>query len=398
MNEKKNILMMLSDNSYPPDIRVEKEVKSLIQAGNSIFLLANRRPNEIPLEKHDQFEIIRKKFIFSGPIGAFLYYFLFFRICIFLWIILFSKKKQIDVIHVHDLPFYVATWIATMILGIPVIYDMHESYPTLIKTAAKNKNLIYKIANSIRYFIYSIEFRFAIKTANKVIVISPEMKKEIEKKRKSKEDIIVISNTLDLEKLDNINIKSIDKDQAKVYISYIGGLAYHRGISDIVSAINILPKNVQQKIRFEIIGDGSEKKPLEKLVKEKHLENFVFLRGFYPFEKAMRVIAESDVCVIPYIKNKQTNHAIPHKIFQYMYYGKPLLVSDVASLVKIVSDSQSGLIYKSGDIKDAAKKIQELVLNPAKRINMGNDAKKAVVSQYNWNIDGSRLVNLYSHI
>ena len=54
-----NILMVLSDSTFPPDIRVEKEAKSLIKEGHKLFLLARNKGNQPKIEDLENIKVIR---------------------------------------------------------------------------------------------------------------------------------------------------------------------------------------------------------------------------------------------------------------------------------------------------------------------------------------------------
>ena len=74
-----NILMILSDNIFPPDIRVKKETKALINAGHKIFLIARRGDNQIKKETVDGVHVYRIDYPFRTIplIGGSLYFFIY---------------------------------------------------------------------------------------------------------------------------------------------------------------------------------------------------------------------------------------------------------------------------------------------------------------------------------
>ena len=104
---------------------------------------------------------------------------------------------------------------------------------------------------------------------------------------------------------------------------------------------------------------------------------------------------QTDVCLIPHVKSDHTDSTIPHKLFQYMYAGKPIIASDCAPIERIVNETGSGLIYKFDDPKEFAEKVSFYV-------NQGNNlppnkGKNAIKVKYNWTVDSEVLSSLYKN-
>ena len=91
-----------------------------------------------------------------------------------------------------------------------------------------------------------------------------------------------------------------------------------------------------------------------------------------------------------------TDTTIPYKLSQYMSLGIPQIVSNCRPLVKTLKKSKSGLIYRSGDHLDLAKKIkiiQELNLWKLKSNSLKYFKKN------NWElIEHKNILNIYDKI
>lgn len=92
----------------------------------------------------------------------------------------------------------------------------------------------------------------------------------------------------------------------------------------------------------------------------------------------------SDVCLVPHNKNSHTDTTIPHKLFQYMLEGKPVVVSSCKPLKRVVEETDSGLVSEAGKKKDLADKIIDLYNNENLRRELGENGKKAAQGRYNW--------------
>jgi glycosyltransferase involved in cell wall biosynthesis len=109
-------------------------------------------------------------------------------------------------------------------------------------------------------------------------------------------------------------------------------------------------------------------------------------------------VAYADVCISPLIKNAQHESGVANKVYQYMLYEKPLLVSDCAPQKAIVDTFSCGLSHASEDPLDFAAKLEYLIQNTEERQLMGQRGKEAVLETYNTEIMGGHILKLYMQI
>jgi len=97
--------------------------------------------------------------------------------------------------------------------------------------------------------------------------------------------------------------------------------------------------------------------------------------------------------MIPQPAIESNNTTIPHKLFEYMLLGKPLVVSDAKPLARIVTEANCGKVFCSFDENDFASKIIELKNSET---DYGNNGKKFVEEKYNWELrDEKALLKFY---
>jgi len=139
------------------------------------------------------------------------------------------------------------------------------------------------------------------------------------------------------------------------------------------------------------------KDKLLELCKNLNIRKNVTFTGWITFEEVINYIKMSDVCVIPYHKTRQTNKSFPHKLGQYMYLGKPILVSNVDSLKRIIEETQCGIVFEAGNPNDLAKKVvsakKQKILE-----RLGRNGWIAATTKYNWRITSKKLIALYTKL
>jgi glycosyltransferase involved in cell wall biosynthesis len=399
-------ILMLLNAPYPADIRVKKETGALLAAGFEIFLLCLRKRGESYAQDFEGIRIIR---IDAGKSN---YQLAFWDVVISINFVHpkfrasakeLIRKEGIKVVHVHDLPLAGTALSLKKELDIKVILDMHENYPEALKTWFKWKRNPLAIMKNYLFLSPARWDRFekiACQKADYVIAVVDEMKNRIVHDHSIEPDkITVVTNTEDKSFVNQPIDRTVYKDLAgKFIITYSGGIGPHRGVDVAIKGMKWLKDN--PKIQLVIVGNGSQAvmKSLIDLVLSLNLSTVHFL-GYQPFSKFYSYMHLTDVNVIPHQSNGHTDNTIPHKLFQGMMAGKPLLVSSSAPLKRLVEKYRSGLVFEAGNDKDFARKAEELFNNQDLSMTLGQNGRRATVEgTLNWDEDQLDLVNLYKSI
>lgn len=390
-----NVLMILLDHQYPPDVRVEGEIKELVKQGHRVYLL-NTHPTSGRWENSEDVQILRIPAPFTFFVNYFVHSILLFFIIPFSLIIL-----GIKIIHVHDLLYSIPVTLIGRISGCKVIVDLHEDYIGTCKVEIKKSTRKMRrkaLENWIR-IIKPLE-KITLHLCSRIITISYAETKRIMGLGISRDKITCIRNIMTIDKIKNIKIREIDTDvdlDNTFIISYVGGFNLHRGLDTLVRSIPLVLEKAEN-IHLFLVGDGSTRRSLEHLVTQLNIEDYVTFTGWVEFEVAMSYMALSNLFVIPYIRSAQTDKALPHKIFQAMFLGKCLVVSDVPVMKKIVEGGKIGQVFKAGSEEDLADKITHLISQPELIEFYGLNGVKMINTEYNWDKESKKLVELYASL
>jgi len=140
-------------------------------------------------------------------------------------------------------------------------------------------------------------------------------------------------------------------------------------------------------LRFWIVGDGKYTDSLKARTKELSIENHVTFFGRKPFTEMLNLLSQADIAIIPHIKSDHTDSTIPHKLFQYMYFQKPIIVSNCIPIKRILEETSTGQSYFDDDIEDLSSKILELANDRPRMFLFGENGKRWVEKKYNWDLD-----------
>jgi glycosyltransferase involved in cell wall biosynthesis len=90
--------------------------------------------------------------------------------------------------------------------------------------------------------------------------------------------------------------------------------------------------------------------------------------------------------------------ALPVKMFEYMAAGIPVIASDFPVWRDIIDASGCGICVDPFHPPAIAAAIDYLLLHPDQARRMGENGRRAVASQYNWNAEAAKLLAFYSDL
>ena len=313
------------------------------------------------------------------------------------------QKQYFDILHVHDLRLVPTALKIKEKYGCKVVADLHENYPAAVREWNKAnsgiKGIILRLFDNYNRW-FAIE-REVVKRVDKIIAVVDEMKDRLVKQHNvSKDKILVVSNLEDEDfvKKAKVDENLIQKYKDKFVVLYIGGFGAHRGIDTAIKGMKYIDKD---DIILLLVGKGSKKieNEFKKLIRENELENKVEMVGWQPFEKVYTYQKLASVCIVPHHSNEHTDNTIPHKLYQYMMVGKPVVVSSCPPLARVVKEANSGLIFKAGDPKDFANKILEIYENrDLQEYFSKNGLKYTFDDKHTWQEESKKLIDMYEKI
>lgn len=398
-----NIFMLLY-LKYP-DIRVEKEVKTFLKNGYNVTIMALNNGTQEEILQEGNLVIYRpREYSYSCLWKGFRY---FWGSVNFVdrWVLKkcqdYISKRKFDVIHIHDLRLVKVGVLLGRQYNLKVVADLHENYPAAIKSYTEDNSIksIIRRHTVDRYDRWVAYEKKILQEVDAVIVVVDEAKMRIARDcGVNKDKIYVVSNTESESGFGQmkVDLSVVDRYKDDFLISYIGGVDYHRGLDTVIKALPAIIK-CNSSVKFLIVGGGSDdacKKYLQYLAYELGVGQFVEFAGQIPFSKVPSYIAASKMGVIAQVASEHGNYTVPHKLFQYMVMGRPVIVSDCYPLKRIVLENNCGVVFKSND----SESLVDCFENLHDVENLGKNAKKAVRETYNWENDACRLITLYEEL
>ena len=391
---------MLLLTNFPPDIRVEKEIGSL--KNHRIHILCTRR-GSLHVQNYEELGNVRVTRLFDKPIRSITNLQLFFFRKSWIWerqILRFVQDNKIDVLHVHDLPLAGSAYKVANKLNIKLVVDLHENYPEMLRESKRKKlteeftipQFIIKLTSIRKWKNYE---RNILKQVENIIVVIEEAKERLVRELKISSDKIHVIPNFDI-------IREFDHEKPPketINFVYSGGFDSVRDLRTIVKAVEKIKPEIKEKIIVKLIGgEGKEYRALQELVDDLGVKDIVKLYPFMPFEEMYKHLLSSDIGLVAHKKSEHTDNTIPHKLFQYMNLGMPVIVSNCTPLQRIINKSRCGLIYEAENESSLAAVFEKIYNSPNERILMSTNSKKAINEYYNWGICETRINKLYNNL
>jgi|TARA_R100000963_G_C4643311_1_gene107103 glycosyltransferase involved in cell wall biosynthesis len=392
-------ILMVLDKAFPTDIRVEKEAISLVKAGYSVGILsiADYERNEVINHKGiTVYRIALSKFIADKMHGL---------AAMIPWIDYYVAKKIIEVlsnedydaIHVHDLYLFGAIRLVRKKVNKWFVGDLHENYVDALKDYKWSTTYPNKLIVSISK--WERKEKEWLQYFDRLIVVNEGMKDKNIAKGVPEDKISVVSNSIDTATFSNYEIDEaiIDRYQDFFTLIYVGGFVSNRGLEHVVKGMATV-KEYNSNIKLLLVGDGEVMNTLQQLTKQLDLEDVIDFEGWQPQNKIRSYLEASNVGLVPFKRTPQTNNSSSNKLYQYMYFGVPVLATNCTSVKKLVDEEQCGIVYEEESQDQFSEHVIHLFEDAKVREKYSKNGREAVKLKYNWEKEAKKLINLYGQL
>ena len=176
----------------------------------------------------------------------------------------------------------------------------------------------------------------------------------------SSERIDTIYNGVDLKSIDAavaVSRSELRCNKDDQVILYVGRLCPQKAPLDVVEAFEQLqrldpPGHAHRKLLF--VGDGPMQREVEKLIREKRLEDHVRLLG-----RRSDVASVMKAATVLVLASKW--EGLPNVILESQAAGLPVVASAVDGCLEVIDDGQTGRLFPPGDTQRLAHILLELL-------------------------------------
>jgi glycosyltransferase involved in cell wall biosynthesis len=380
---------MVYDADYPWDVRVWKVITCLGDHRHEVHLVCRnlaRRPAE---ETLDGLRIHRLRPFSGARLNELATFPAFINPAWIGRIAQVVRAHGLNVLIVRDLPLALATIAVGRRAGVPVLLDMAENYPAMLRDV--NRFERFRLQNLLvrNPRLASLVERIALRFADHVAVVAEEARDRLLRAGVAAGRISIVRNTPRVEVANfPTSWGTAACDPTKLTVAFVGGLEPMRGLDAALKMLAAAVRRVPE-LRLMIIGDGRWKGDLEAHAQALGIGAHVQLTGRREYQRALFDVQGADIGLIPHRVTSHTNSTIPNKLFEYMLLGKPVLATDMAPVRRLVEEADCGMIYRTPEEGVAALvRLRDETL----RRRLGENGRQAVLERYRWDHDGATVV------
>jgi N-acetyl-alpha-D-glucosaminyl L-malate synthase BshA len=258
------------------------------------------------------------------------------------------KLHKIELLHVHyAIPHAYAGYMAKQMLKdegivIPMVTTLHGTDITLV-----GKHPFYKTAVT-----------FSINKSDVVTSVSQNLKEDTLKHFDIKNDIHVIPNFIELDKIRNEKHISCQRSvMAEKHERIITHISNFRKVKRIPDVINVFFK-IQNQIpaKLMLVGDGPERENAERLVANLGIEDKVIFFG--NSNEIDQILSYSDLFLLP-----SETESFGLAALEAMAWSVPVISTNNGGLPEVNLDGFSGYLSDVGNIDEMANRAISILKN-----------------------------------
>jgi glycosyltransferase involved in cell wall biosynthesis len=289
-------------------------------------------------------------------------------------------KTKYDIVHIQD-------YLPTFFLFIPflkirrkqVCWTMHDLEIFYLATGIRGKL-------QVLFLKLVSQPTILTKYVDSIMVHADDLKEKLISKKVNQSKISVI-RFFDYRYLQEFNkfneqINHNNSQTEEGYVLFMGNIAPWKGIDTLIEAAQIARKKLGDKLKVIIAGtpyEGLKNVQFFKNVKERDFTFIKIINRYIVHSEIPSLLNNSKFLVLPY--NNLFQHSASGVIPLAYTFARPVVVSNVPSLVEYVENGKTGLIHEVNDSEQLAKCIIELIENKTKCAEMGQIAYEKLINE-----------------
>ncbi|MFP2904812.1 N-acetyl-alpha-D-glucosaminyl L-malate synthase BshA [Pyxidicoccus sp. 3LFB2] len=277
--------------------------------------------------------------------------------------------ERLDVLHVHyAVPHATAAWMAREVLG--------DKAPKVVTTLHGTDTTLVGIDPS-----YLPITRFSILRSDAVTTPSDFLRRATWKGFGIPESvpIDVIFNFVDTQRYapnrDRACLRPLFPDlrESEPVLIHVSNFRAVKRIADVVGIFTEVHR--QRPCRLMMIGDGPERSPAERKLRELGLEDRVAFLGKQ--DRFEELLAAADVFLLP---SEQESFGLA--ALEALSCGIPVVASDIGGIPELVSHGETGFLAPMGNVAAMAGHVLTLVQDSARWRDFSRRAREQVLERF----------------
>ena len=300
--------------------------------------------------------------------------------------------KKPDVVYVYNL--ITLVWGAARLkkrYGCRIVYDVQDLWPESVANSGMMKNRV--LLWALRRWCDR-----AYRKADKIAVLSQGFKQALTARRIPEERIEVIYNWADESGQARCGGGSGFDEQCEIAntfnVVFAGTMGTMQGLDTVLDAAAICRDDLP-KVRFVLVGGGTEVERLKRSAHERLLHNVVFIPRI-PMQEMQKVWALAHTLLVHLVDDPLFRITIPSKTQAYLAVGLPVLMAVRGDAADLIQKSGGGVVFPPEDCAAMAAAVRHLFHMPEdERQKMGHEGKNFYARNLSMDIGCNKFLSLF---
>ena len=304
-----------------------------------------------------------------------------------------KEKYNFDIVCVHDWLSSISGLVIKNQSKLPVVFHAHST--EWGRSGGQGSEVV-----------SHLEWAMAQK-ASRIITVSYSMQQDLIRHGWPQSKVSVVWNGVDPERYDPRSYHENDvnkiREMYKVpkdwnMLLFVGRLAWVKGVRNLLQAMpSVLREYPNTKLL--ILGKGEEQVDIKETADRLGMKDKIVYRfDFIPEEERILHYLASDVCIFP-----STYEPFGIVSLEAMALEKPVVVGArgvVGFKEQVISSGadQNGVHVNGEDPADIAWGIKEILRNPEKARNWGENGRKRVLEYFTWRKVAEETLKIYESL
>jgi len=390
----RRVLMLVENNSYPRDTRVRQEAEALTAAGYRVAVVAPRAPGRPWRETMHGVSLYgypapRPGNGLLGYLWEYGYSFAAAAV-LSLWVLV---DHGFDVILAANPPD--TFWLLAApyrLFGRRFIYDHHDLAPEMYGARFD------AAPNPVVLKILLLFERLSYRVAHHVIVTNRSYRDlAVERGGLRDDQVTIVRNGPDLGILREVPPHPEVLHPGKTIIGYVGSIGFHDGVDYLLRALDVLVHDLgRTDFHCLVVGAGDALGEMRALATTLEIDRYVTFTGWVAHQEVAAFLAAADICVAPEPSNAYNDRCTVIKMMEYMALGKPIVAFDLPE--HRYSAQDAALYAPANSTEEMARRIAELMDDPARRAEMGARGVQRVRDELAWNHQKPHLLRALERV
>ncbi|MEA2144624.1 MAG: hypothetical protein QOG59_211 [Solirubrobacteraceae bacterium] len=380
--------MLLENNPYPQDVRVQAEAISLARAGYVISVVAPRGAGQPRRERLQGVEVVRFRALDGSSRGRLGFVLEFASAALVLYLAAVrALLSGATVLHLHNPPdLFAGAGLIFRLAGRKVVFDHHDLFPETIEAkfgpglAVRTAALCERLTYAVSHHVIATNESYAERARTRG--------------RKRPQDVTVVRNAPPREWMQR-GVPVRTGVLTRVTLAYLGSVSGQDGVEGLVPVLARLRRHHGLDVRLTIVGDGDARPAVQAELARHGVADRVRFTGWVDLDRVPDLLAEADICVDPAPATYVNEHSSMMKVAEYLALGKPVVAYELLETRR--TTGQAARLVTPGDSDAFADAVAELAADPGARERLAA-AAVARADALTWEHSERALLSAYENL